>query len=68
MKKVLSIAAAVVMVAGLASCKKDRTCECTWDGDVIYTETQKLSKKDAEEWCEGSQTSSGGGTIECKLK
>ena len=60
MKKTLLIAA--VALLALVSCKKDRTCTCTVDfgieGVAIQTvsETQKLSKKDAEKWCDDANT------------
>ena len=61
MKKVLLIAA--VAVLALASCKKDRTCTCTVDYGIdgveaqTVSDTQELSKKDAEEWCDDASTS-----------
>jgi hypothetical protein len=73
MKKILLVAA----VAGLSlvSCKKDYTCECTTtqNGTVVASSsyTAKLKKKDAESWCSGNATSTGGGstiTSSCKLK
>lgn len=67
MKKVLSFAAAAVFVFGLSSCKKDYTCECTANGQVIATQTANMKKKDAETWCEGS-ASYPGTTVTCSLK
>lgn len=67
MKKVLAIACVGMFAFGLTSCKKDYTCECTYNGQVIASETAKMKKKDAEEWCEGS-SSAGGATVTCSLK
>jgi hypothetical protein len=67
MKKIALTLAGIAFVAvTLTSCKKDYTCTCTFDiagvsGSV--SETQKLSKKDAEEWCEGESTTG----VTCKL-
>ena len=67
MKKVLL--AAVILGGSLSfmSCKKDYTCECEILG-VKAEETQKLKKKDAEEWCDESNTAAAilGGS--CSLK
>jgi hypothetical protein len=67
MKKVLLIA--VVAVASLASCKKDRTCTCvtTTSGGTMteVTTLYKATKGDAREECIGHQTvttTSPGGT------
>ncbi len=79
MKKILLIAA----VAGLAmaSCKKDRTCECTNSstapGSTSETQTytvKKVSKKTAKDVCvkTTSEFEVGGtkytSTSDCKLK
>lgn len=78
MKKVLFIA--VVAVASLASCKKDRTCTCTTTtagGTVTeVTVIHEAKKGEARENCLGSQTtttySTGGSTVgndtKCELK
>ena len=68
MKKVLLIAA--VAVLALSSCKKDRTCTCTVDLGIpgvpatVVSETQKLSKKDAEKWCDDAAAD---GLATCEL-
>ncbi|HRP52840.1 MAG TPA: hypothetical protein PLI97_04965 [Fluviicola sp.] len=62
MKKVV-LFAVVVALTGLTSCKKEWTCECDVMGSKISTKSgTKLSKKDAETWCE--KNSSG----MCNLK
>lgn len=66
MKKfVLFVAAAATL--GLASCKKDWTCECSYTDSNGTTQTTKTdingkTKKDAEAQCEG-KASVGGFTI-----
>lgn len=67
MKKI-TLLAAVIVVASFASCKKIRTCKCTWtDGSSISVNSDvKLSKKDAKTWCEGS--TSGGSGYTCELQ
>ncbi|MCH9823096.1 hypothetical protein N8085_01330 [Salibacteraceae bacterium] len=56
MKKMLMIAAAGLMIAGMTSCKKDYVCECTFTSAFISgssSETINDTKKNAEEKCEG---------------
>ena len=67
MKKSLLILSLVAFV--FASCKKDRTCECC--AEVLGTKscataTAKMTKKDAETWCEGSTQGVSG--VTCTLK
>lgn len=70
MKKFLLIA--VVIVAGLSSCKKDYTCECTTSvsgsDDISASTTINASKKDAEEACENGTSSVGGVSVTCEIK
>jgi hypothetical protein len=55
MKKVLAVAA--LSVFGLASCKKDYTCKCTFtNGSSLNIEYQKVKKGDAEDGCASAQT------------
>ena len=69
MKKVIFIA--IVAVASLASCKKDRTCTCTTTGGgssvVVYT---KAKKSDARAAClSTTYTSTYGSYVKtCTLK
>ncbi len=75
MKKIIFIA--VVAVASLASCKKDRTCTCTQTstqpgytgGTQVYT-VVKAKKSDAKKACITSSTTTGGYTYTttCELK
>lgn len=70
MKKVLAIA----FIAGIAftACKKEYTCECTYEdasGQTASSSTTiKDTKKNAEDACEGNEVSSGGSTWTCELK
>ncbi len=65
MKKVLLVGA--VALLGLASCKKDYTCECTVDLLGVKTTsstTLNATKSDAKEACEaGNQTG-----VTCEIK
>ena len=71
MKKVLSVAAVALFVAGtMSSCKKDYTCSCSgdsWSLDIQYT---KVKKKDAEESCSSAESTykAGDATSTCTLK
>jgi hypothetical protein len=64
MKKVIFIA--IVAVASLASCKKDRTCTCTssYGGSSVVTYT-KAKKGDARAAC--LSTTSTGYSTTCTL-
>jgi hypothetical protein len=63
MKKVYMMLA--VCAIALASCKKDYTCECCIDG-ICGEATAKMTKSDAEAWCEDSTNGVSG--VTCKLK
>jgi hypothetical protein len=77
MKKLLLITAAFNLFI-ITSCKKDRTCKCTYDdGDITTTEFFKVRKKDARLNCMSNQTttydsktatSSTGRKRTCELK
>ncbi len=63
MKKITILAVAALAIS-FASCKKDRTCECTQTSTVLgttYTTVSstvvKSGKKDAESWCAASNGS-----------
>ncbi|MFM7105732.1 MAG: hypothetical protein ACKOW8_09455 [Flavobacteriales bacterium] len=67
MKKSLLILSLVAFV--FASCKKDQTCECCFDllgVNTCSSTTAKMTKKDAETWCEGNTQGVSG--VTCKLK
>ena len=71
MKKLSMIAMGVVLVASLASCKKDYTCTCTYtDGNTTSSTswTIRATKKDAKAACESSQVSSGTSSWKCEIK
>jgi hypothetical protein len=78
MKKSILILAALVVV-GFSSCKKDRSCDCTFtSGSFSSTETitvKHVTKKQAlyGKCASGSQSSTNGGTtttgtVTCTLK
>jgi hypothetical protein len=55
MKKLFIVAA--VAVFGLTACKKEWTCVCDLAGTKVEVKSgTKLSKKDAETWCETAST------------
>lgn len=67
MKKVLSLAAAGLMIAGLSSCKKEYTCECTATVFGITSSastTIKDTKKNAEEACDAGDSA----VTSCEIK
>lgn len=69
MKKITLLAVAFVAIS-FASCKKYRTCECTYTDStgatqtISATSTTKMTKKDAKAQCENGNT----GDMSCKLK
>jgi hypothetical protein len=68
MKKTLLILALAAF--GFASCKQDRTCECCYDS-LCVSETQNLTKSDADEWCDKAEADIVAEGLEgwsCKLK
>jgi len=74
MKHIFSIAILVAALS-LASCRKDRTCECTTShasGSYDRTTTyKKISKSKAKKYCPKEETENYGGgasTVTCKLK
>jgi hypothetical protein len=72
MKKITLLAAVIVM-ASLPSCRKIRSCKCTFTyygmtETQTHTSSSKLSKKDAKTWCEGNTYSgSYGEQMTCEL-
>lgn len=72
MKKITLLAAIIVM-ACLPSCRKIRTCKCTYTYyGMTQTQTQtssaRLNNKDAKTWCEGNTVSGTyGETMTCEL-
>jgi hypothetical protein len=61
MKKMLMIAAAGLMIAGMSSCKKDYTCTCSTEATEVLgftipaqsaSTTLNATKSDAKEACE----------------
>lgn len=67
------IAAAALMMAGFVSCKKDYTCQCTWDlagsQTTVDLEMNNVSKKDAKDACEAATATYSQYTgVSCELK
>ena len=65
MKKIILVGA--VALLGLASCKKDYTCECTMDLYGVKTTsstTLNATKSDATEACEAGNTTG----FTCEIK
>jgi hypothetical protein len=70
MKKMLFLGAFAVL--GLASCKKDYTCECSLNvmgqtTTATYTYTN-VKKKDAQSACDANNSTVTGATVTCNLK
>lgn len=70
MKRIFLLGATLVVLSSVTACKKNYTCSCELsdgNGTVVTTveDTQKMNKKDAEEWCVGTQED--GLTLTCAL-
>ena len=52
MKKVIILAVAMSAMAAMTSCKKDRTCTCTFSEVEYVYELNDLNKSDATEVCD----------------
>ncbi|HEX8516095.1 MAG TPA: hypothetical protein VF868_07835 [Bacteroidia bacterium] len=68
MKKVLFLAA--VMVASLASCKKDYTCVCKDSGQTFATYTIKTTKKKSKDTCKDNEAAwkAYSSTVTCEIQ
>lgn len=57
MKKFILSIGVVALIAGTSSCKKTYDCTCTTPGfdSITVNSGTKMSKKDAEAWCEVSE-------------
>lgn len=51
MKKVITIIALAAFVAGMSSCRKDRTCTCTTDGEKDVEILKGFTAKEAKNYC-----------------
>lgn len=72
-KLLLSICALALVATSMTSCKKIRTCECTFTGSpltgtISVDSEEKMTKKEAKEDCESSNGTVGTQTTSCKLK
>lgn len=73
MKKIILVGA--VALLGLASCKKDYTCECTTTSDFMgqkstatVSATINDTKSKATDACEAGSMTSGTTSVSCKIK
>jgi len=71
MKKILLVAAVAAFT--ITSCKKDRTCECTFtdktDGSVEkITYTIKTTKKKMNDACDGYAVETSYDKVSCEVK
>ena len=72
MKKSLLFASLIALVGSISSCKKTYQCECVWESGSLAGQTQtletaeKVSKKDAQAWCDENSAALGSGS--CSLK
>lgn len=51
MKFSFILSAALLVAVAFSSCRKERTCECTNDGDTTETTIPKSTKTEAETTC-----------------
>lgn len=68
MKKILTLGLALVLVAGLSSCKKDYTCTCTVGGTAAGSTTINDTKKNAKEKCDEGDQNLLGIVSECEIE
>lgn len=71
MKKVLFSSALIAFASVLlVSCKKDRVCECTNNGQVEKVTYNDATKRQAKDACTSYSVEFGGQTykVECELK
>jgi hypothetical protein len=65
MKKILALS---IVVASLASCKKDYTCDCTIAGQTTSTPINDAKKADAEDACNALDVAAKLAGGSCTLK
>ena len=66
----------ILLILVFSGCKKEWTCACTYTYNLgsqnISTSTaeqsEKISKKNADEWCDISSVDSSGYSRTCELK
>ena len=56
-KNFMLVMVALFVVASFSSCRKDRTCECTYSDGTVQNYTFKATKKVAKLDCDLQQTS-----------
>jgi hypothetical protein len=68
MKKIAPIAVALLIVAGMTSCKKDYTCTCKATGKTdIVIPISKAKKSDATKTCDAAKTTYSVAGYSCSL-
>ncbi len=55
MKKLFIGIFAIGFAVSFTSCKKDYTCECTYDGQTVNYEIENAKSNDANEVCDASE-------------
>lgn len=64
MKKILFVCLVTASVTFISSCKKDYTCKCTTYGISSLSGSTKNTKKKANEYCDGLESTTLGRTCE----
>jgi hypothetical protein len=67
-KKLITLSLALLLVAGLTSCKKEYTCKCTVAGISSATTTIKDTKKNAESKCNEGDSNVLGVVTDCEIQ
>ena len=68
MKKIATVAAALLIVAGMTSCKKNYTCTCKATGKAdIAIPINKVKKSDATKTCDAAKTTYSAAGYSCSL-
>ena len=70
MKKILAILAVAAFAASFTSCKKDYTCECSWNGTSIGSATIHATKGKSTSVCNELSATYAlyGSGVTCKIK
>ncbi len=68
MRKILSVALALIFVVALSSCKKEYTCKCTVNGIAAGSSTIKDTKSKAKSKCDEGDSNVLGIVTDCELQ
>jgi len=70
MKKLFIIIAVVGVAISISSCKKDYTCDCTYDGQTVSAEINNAKSSDANAACDELETlyKASDSSASCTLK